>query len=90
MQITLSGKEFDKAMASYVTSLGFSTDRYTISTKTIVGRGENPSTTVTIQLDEIDDIDDIPKAISLSEENIKEAEVTVSQTRKFGQGHSDE
>ncbi len=52
MQITLTGKEFDAAMENYVKTLGFDTTRYTISTKTVVGRGESSSTTVTITLDE--------------------------------------
>lgn len=89
MQITLSGKEFDRAMESYVNSLGFSTSKYVVKTKTVVGRGEYPTTTVIIDLEEKEIIEIPtmyePKIIPLSEQDIKAAESISQQTRKFGQ-----
>ncbi|MBD3750731.1 MAG: hypothetical protein IE931_14685 [Sphingobacteriales bacterium] len=55
MQITLTGKEFDSAIENYIKTLGFNTAKYSISTKTIVSRGESPVTTVVITLDEEED-----------------------------------
>lgn len=94
MQITLSGKEFDRAIESYVHSLGFSTNKYIVKTKTVVGRGEYPTTTVTIDLEEKEIIEIPtmyePKIIPFSEQDTKVAESISQQTRKFGQGPTDE
>jgi hypothetical protein len=40
MTITLNTKEFDEAVLLWLKEQGFSTDRYNISTKLTVGRGD--------------------------------------------------
>lgn len=83
MQIILSGKEFDEAMENYVTSLGFSTSKYTISTRTVVGRGDSPSTSVTITLEEKENAISVP---SPSGTTWEEAYEEVTKPKRFGQG----
>lgn len=95
MQITLSSKEFDEAVSLWLKAQGFTTDRYSISTRVIAGRSDGPlGTRLEVQLG--------PKPYqSMSETMVTStlAKVAYIETmenshsippKRFGQGHADE
>lgn len=52
MQINLTSKEFDEAVSLWLAAQGFTTDRYSISTRTIAGRTDSgPGTRVEVTLE---------------------------------------
>jgi len=52
MQINLTSKEFDEAVSLWLATQGFTTDRYSISTRTIAGRADSgPGTRVEVTLE---------------------------------------
>lgn len=101
MQITLSSKEFDEAVSLWLKEQGFSASSYDISTRVLVGRGDNPlGTRLEIQLD-VKSFDKNPIDPSLAhipigklgeaKDSLMDPQIATGvSVRKFGQGHADE
>lgn len=84
MTITLSSKEFDEAVSLWLKAQGFTTDRYSISTRVIAGRSDGPlGTRLEVQLDPIVRHD-------LSAMDIQISTGVSTSPKRFGQGHADE
>ena len=82
MQITLTSKEFDEAVSLWLKAQGFTTDRYSISTRIAVGRSDGGAGTRMIV-----DLDPMPSSTQSWEEAY---DVSKQTPRRFGQGHADE
>jgi hypothetical protein len=94
MTITLNTKEFDEAILLWLKEQGFSTDRFSISTKLTVGRGDlGAGTRMEVTLDPrepahvfkamgITDILPVPEVYS------KEYQIKTGPS--FSKGHADE
>ena len=89
MTITLNTKEFDEAVLLWLQSQGFSTDRFSISTKLTVGRGDlGAGTRMEVILDPISSI---PTPPSLAEAMFMEEPVFPTLNKpSFSRGHADE
>lgn len=106
MQITLTSKEFDEAVSLWLKEQGFTTDRYDIATRVIVGRGDSgagtrvevtlePCAEVPSQLFTAMSLGDIPPPPRLAHKGTDSTweQAYVESTRppkRFGQGHADE
>jgi len=100
MTITLNTKEFDEAVLLWLQSQGFSTDRFSISTKLTVGRGDlGAGTRMEVTLDPITPI--IPSEVlnifeAMKLETADLAHISVSRPDpfktgpSFSRGHADE
>ena len=93
MQITLTSNEFDEAVSLWLKEQGFSTDRYSISTRVIAGRTDSGSgTRMEVTLDPLPS-----KLCTLPEttfngvfDAMKTVKPEIPLHRRFGQGHTDE
>jgi hypothetical protein len=87
MTITLNTKEFDEAVLLWLKNQGFSTDRYSISTRTIAGRSDGPlGTRIEATLEPISEL----TPTVLTELDIAIATGVVSKGPSFNRGHSNE
>jgi hypothetical protein len=87
MTITLNTKEFDEAVLLWLQSQGFSTDRYSISTRTIAGRSDGPlGTRIEATLEPLSIFTPTP----LTTLDIAVATGIISNGPSFSRGHADE
>jgi hypothetical protein len=87
MTIILNTKEFDEAVLLWLKEQGFSTDRYNISNKLTVGRGDlGAGTRMEVTLDPIPTFTPTP----LTALDIAVATGIVSKGPSFSRGHADE
>ena len=102
MQITLTSKEFDEAVSLWLKAQGFTTDRYSISTRVIAGRTDSGvGARMEVTLDPVPSItaikasDGMSNYIQVAKDTLTDMDIQIatgvtSAPRRFGQGHSDE
>ncbi len=98
MTITLNTKEFDEAVLLWLQSQGFSTDRFSISTKLTVGRGDlGAGTRMEVTLDPIlVSSESVPVLKAMGIESIPPVpevygkEYQIKTGPSFSRGHADE
>jgi len=89
MTITLNTKEFDEAVLLWLQEQGFSTDRFSISTKLTVGRGDlGAGTRMEVTLDPREPAH-VFKAMGIAEEVPFSTSVHKAGP-SFSRGHADE
>jgi hypothetical protein len=87
MTITLNTKEFDEAILLWLKEQGFSTDRYSISTRTIAGRSDGPlGTRIEATLEPVPEL----TPTTLTELDIAIATGIVTKGPSFSKGRTDE
>ena len=85
MQITLTSKEMDEAVHLWLSNQGFTSDRFSISTRTIAGRTDSGiGSRVEVTLEPTQPAH-VFKAIGL-----ENTAPEFPAPRRFGQGHADE
>lgn len=95
MTITLTSKEFDEAVSLWLKEQGFTTDRYDISTRVIVGRGDSGAgTRVEATLEPITTVNYYNSEVvnAMGKELVEKIKIVTGaeMPKRFGQGHSDE
>ena len=93
MQIILTSKEMDEAVHLWLSNQGFTSDRFSISTRTIAGRTDSGiGSRVEVTLEpKPSKLSTLPETTApLSAMDIQIATGVASSTRRFGQGHADE
>ena len=94
MRITLTSKEFDEAISLWLKDQGFSTDRYSITTRTIAGRSDSGAgTRMEVTLDPLPSTapcECLPRGLTDMDLQIATEVVTSPRRLRFGQGHEDE
>lgn len=106
MQITLTSKEFDEAVSLWLKEQGFTTDRYDIAIRVIVGRGDSGAgTRVEVTLEQLSNLPthlgspiSWEEAYELAKHPTKKFGVSmpmegsgdIPSKPRFGQGHADE
>lgn len=92
MQITLTSKEMDEAVHLWLSNQGFNTSTHSISTRIIAGRSDGPlGTRVEVTLEPKPfSIPSGPIPRDLSTMDIQIATGVATNSRRFGQGSSDE
>jgi len=89
MTITLNTKEFDEAVLLWLQEQGFSTDRFSISTKLTVGRGDlGAGTRMEVTLESLPTVAEHASMIAA----MKMEDVVFPTLNKpsFSRGHADE
>jgi hypothetical protein len=94
MTITLNTKEFDEAVLLWLKDQGFSTDRFSISNKLTVGRGDlGAGTRMEVTLDPIEPAH-VFKAMGIADilpvPEVYSKEYQIKTGPSFSKGHADE
>ena len=91
MQITLTSKEMDEAVHLWLSNQGFTSDRFSISTRTIAGRTDSGiGSRVEVTLEPISYKPSQLLTDTLGSKEVLQKFEEVVTPRRFGQGHADE